>query len=390
MKLKIGENIREYRRKMNLTQQQFAEKLGVTYQSVSRWEIGETYPDMELLPAIAEIFSVTVDQLMGVPEMEKERQAIQCYDDLRRECLKETVDTERVTSLLREIRRNHLNSTEAWRPWCEGNDRAFRLPEVLPEVRLTAEAYLEIHPRSPHVLQTMAAIEDEDRLEAFLNQYTNPYDISWRALLFDRYLRNGNGEKLEPERRYRLYDAFDRILTRSVLMGLDRDEKNVDAKTLFQSRILDVIRDGGSKDVPDIWTGDRLWLGIERASILARGGKPEEALAELADVTSLLENTMKIRDTQLLSTSCRWLEGMEWRAEETWYGKRNDPDEPEERGIRIHTEMSGMITCNAVYPSTVYADMANLKGNECLQATPEYQAILARVKALIERRRKAE
>lgn len=68
MKLNIGENIRSCRRKMNLTQEQLAERLGVSFQSVSRWENGLTYPDMELLPALTGIFGVTADELPGVSE----------------------------------------------------------------------------------------------------------------------------------------------------------------------------------------------------------------------------------------------------------------------------------------------------------------------------------
>ena len=63
MKLSLGENIRNYRRKQDLTQEEFAECLGVSYQSVSRWENGTTYPDIELLPAISKLFGITVDEL---------------------------------------------------------------------------------------------------------------------------------------------------------------------------------------------------------------------------------------------------------------------------------------------------------------------------------------
>lgn len=63
MKLTIGENIRNYRRKQDLTQEEFAECLGVSYQSVSRWENGTTYPDIELLPAISKLLGITVDEL---------------------------------------------------------------------------------------------------------------------------------------------------------------------------------------------------------------------------------------------------------------------------------------------------------------------------------------
>ena len=74
MKLNIGNRIKELRRSKEITQEEFADYLGVSYQSVSRWENGVCYPDMELLPIIANFFSVTVDYLMGVDDaIEKER-----------------------------------------------------------------------------------------------------------------------------------------------------------------------------------------------------------------------------------------------------------------------------------------------------------------------------
>lgn len=64
MNLKLGENIRNLRLQHKLTQEQLADHLGVSYQSVSRWENGVTYPDIEYLPAIARHFSVTTDHLL--------------------------------------------------------------------------------------------------------------------------------------------------------------------------------------------------------------------------------------------------------------------------------------------------------------------------------------
>ena len=65
MNLNIGENLRRLRREQNMTQETLAEKLGTSFQSVSRWENGTTYPDIEFLPAIARIFGTTVDNLIG-------------------------------------------------------------------------------------------------------------------------------------------------------------------------------------------------------------------------------------------------------------------------------------------------------------------------------------
>ena len=56
MKLNIGDNIRAFRREKDITQEEFAAIIGVSYQSVSRWENNICYPDMELLPTIADFF----------------------------------------------------------------------------------------------------------------------------------------------------------------------------------------------------------------------------------------------------------------------------------------------------------------------------------------------
>lgn len=74
MILQIGENIKRLRKEKDITQDELAEVLGVSYQSVSRWENKQCYPDMELLPVIADFFGVTVDKLLGVSEIiEQER-----------------------------------------------------------------------------------------------------------------------------------------------------------------------------------------------------------------------------------------------------------------------------------------------------------------------------
>lgn len=76
MTLNIGENLKIYRSKKQVTQEQLAYEFGVSPQAVSRWETGATYPDITLLPVIAKYFAVTVDELLGVVK--------QCPDDKRK------------------------------------------------------------------------------------------------------------------------------------------------------------------------------------------------------------------------------------------------------------------------------------------------------------------
>lgn len=73
MKLSIGENIKLFRKAKDITQEQLAEMLNVSSQSVSRWELGICYPDMEFLPMLAEIFEITVDKLLGVDNIAEKK-----------------------------------------------------------------------------------------------------------------------------------------------------------------------------------------------------------------------------------------------------------------------------------------------------------------------------
>ena len=70
--LKIGENLKKFRLKQGLTQEKFADVLGVSAQAVSRWENGATYPDITLLPTIASYFNISIDQIIGFDTKQKE------------------------------------------------------------------------------------------------------------------------------------------------------------------------------------------------------------------------------------------------------------------------------------------------------------------------------
>ena len=81
MQLNIGQKIRELRRRDGRTQEALAEAIGVTSQAVSRWEANGGYPDMEMIPAIANYFGVTIDELFG-HDNEPEKEIVEIVDRL--------------------------------------------------------------------------------------------------------------------------------------------------------------------------------------------------------------------------------------------------------------------------------------------------------------------
>ena len=73
--LKLGENLKKRRIENGLTQEQLAEVFGISPQAVSRWENNSAYPDIALLPVIANYFDITTDELLGV-DIERKQQEI--------------------------------------------------------------------------------------------------------------------------------------------------------------------------------------------------------------------------------------------------------------------------------------------------------------------------
>ena len=67
----LNERLKILRKMKDLTQEQLADYMGVSPQAVSRWETGATSPDISALPLLAELFGITVDELLGIDEAAK-------------------------------------------------------------------------------------------------------------------------------------------------------------------------------------------------------------------------------------------------------------------------------------------------------------------------------
>ena len=308
------------------------------------------------------------------------KRAEEAFDELRRECMKEDYDADKIVELLRDIRRNNLRS--AGRPWYEGNGRAFRDAKILPEVRLLAEAYLELFPMDAAVISTMVEIEDEEHLQDFLVKHTTCADFSERILLFQRYLRRGEAEKFEPERRYQLCQAVISLLYPRNLLKMNSDAEEKQAADLFREKVLSLIRSDAEDDRPDMWIEARLELGFASAIRAVHAGDEEDALMKLASVVKLLEDTMGITDEVLLPTSCRFLDGMVWRAKEDWMNGSHDPDGSQERIIYLFTEMHRFCGCFCIFPNKCLHTLQSHDFDH-LRDRPEFHELCKRVEALV-------
>lgn len=397
MKLTIGENIRKLRREKDMTQEQLADRLGVTYQSVSRWENSQVYPDIELLPAIAEVFETSTDALMGVPELEKEKQAEKLIDEFNNATYEKSADFVKLTSLLRQLRRDFAGSEKLWILWTNANRAVLCDPKIVPELRLLVEAQLEKNPNEYIAIDTFAAIEDDENIEAFVNRYTTPQNIGRDELMMRRHLERGEYERSDPLRQRKLFDIIDdatgnrslyidRRNPWSLEVCFDENTTRLNILHAFEGETPTAEKPITCGKGVDYWVETRIWLGIRRACYLASLGRPEEAFTVLEDTVSLLEEVMKIT-AKIEFRPSRFTTDIIWTAEEVWL--TNDNTDVEERQIFIHT-MGG--SCFFVLPSQILYALTSTHGWEwfdSIRNDPRYQGYIDRMKALVVTRPKS-
>lgn len=308
MNLKLGENIRNLRLQHKLTQEQLADRLGVSYQSVSRWENGVTYPDIEFLPAIARQFSVTTDHLLGQDDLEKRkriRKQIQSISkmgegdkdtiiDIIRNCRREQDDGEYFADIC-----CHLRYCPAWKN-----------PEILDELRKSKDLFFETCTNTEHrarALEFYSCLEEENQITALLDLYaSNLADRDY--LLKERYLFRDELEKFDSARQRVFLREVANLIDGDISLWRDSSKPvNVEG-SLFESKCkLTLLHNlcGESpteqhpitcENPPDVFAIQRIWLGMVYITAYAAQNEYEKAFAVLEDIVELTETIMALPD----------------------------------------------------------------------------------------------
>ncbi len=299
MNLQIAENLRRLRQERNMTQAELAERLGVSYQAVSRWENKGSYPDIELLPSLAALFGVTVDYLLG----NAERRAGRAFWD---RLYSMEGDAERI-AYLRETHRAYPEDMEVF----------FRLCEALwePEEcrRLTEEflAVCSIPFLRERAIKHVIFVLDEEHVLPYMWEKNIPEE-AWDELLEERYLVRGETGKHREKRQWLLREYLRQAFIRLSGPGInelctDPAEGVLGARTvlslievLTDSRLPPehpVAGDGG----PDLWYHERIWAGITLACAEAAAGNGDAAMRYLTDAADLISRVRSLSKDTVLS-----------------------------------------------------------------------------------------
>lgn len=178
MTVKLGNQLRELRRQEGRTQEDLASFLGVSAQAVSRWEVGTCYPDIELIPVIADYFGVSIDWLFGF-DGESQRKINELYDKLEKMNQENNgvdVSMDKCIALARE----------ALAEFPENKKISFMLAEVLYN--------------AGHVRYGEHYLNDAEGFKIYDVERHRSYD-EWREaiIIYEKLLKNS----LEPEMRHR-------------------------------------------------------------------------------------------------------------------------------------------------------------------------------------------
>lgn len=331
MKLYISENLKRLRQSRNLTQEQLAEMLGVSFQSVSRWETGLSYPDIETIPEIAAFFEVSTDVLMGVEKSTIEQNL---QRDKKRLRMDDSETNEERLALVEEMHRKYPHDAEILVDLVHALSA---IPERSGEMRRYIREYIGHRDAEKAYIDQLVCLlvasEKEDSLTAVLDKYAVEYDMSRSALLA---YRAGERDDRDACRKYKhlntlelIYRLFDKISSENGLWF----NYNPDAERAIRRKlsILNLLTgmDGEGMDFitgdgePDLWYSCRLAWGFQLAGNYTMESRTEEAFMVIDSVVRLFEKFYSMPEGTVLTYRCPELSELR---ETFHYGVRNPDD----------------------------------------------------------------
>lgn len=279
MELHFGENIKRMRREKNLTQEALANALGVTAQSVSKWECAYGYPDITWLPGIANFFGVTVDALLSNDAASREAEFARFEEQYRtyaegseekiafiREYCRRYPDEPVYAYYLSGVLRNHIELTPMHRA------------KYLPLLRETAEKLLEDPEYRTAAIRDMIRTCEEEEVPAWLALAPYNANATRRSMLINRCVAWDDTEKLVAHQGL---EAIENMAKQ--LESRFPDKMGPVKKADYHRRILAVLASFGEDGtVPDGWLAFYAYKQLVLAACLFGQGDTDGGRAAFA------------------------------------------------------------------------------------------------------------
>lgn len=258
MDIKIGETIKKLRMKHGMTQERLAEYLNVSYQTVSKWENGISLPSVPLIPSIANVFNVSIDELYGLGKEDRIKRYKEEYERLCR-----AGDNSGRVALMRkalsEFPRNYsfMDCLARSLYWEGLHDEVFSLCDrILKECTVDELRFSALQT----LVRAYAAVGRKDKAEEYAAKIPTIL-LAREFLLADLY--GGRQQKeLAQNTVLKLVDAAAKML--AIMANSDGEtggSPSAEEKIAFfksSNRLYDIILDGNK-----LWVNVQLYFNYE-------------------------------------------------------------------------------------------------------------------------------
>lgn len=293
MELNFGENLKRLRRSRDLTQEALADALGVSAQSVSKWECAYGYPDITQLPAIANFFRVTIDELLNNDKESRETEREKFLEKFNNFVWASDEQIE----FVREYCRRYPDDLD----FCVCLSTVLAQSIVIyPEnktkylslLRSTVEKVLESPEHRNHALYNMITACEEEEVERYLELATYSVEYTRRNLLISRYESIGDSDKQLIHQGLAFIE--------NMVYQLDiryPDSLGPERKTEYHKCILSMVRSfSNNGNVPDGWLAFYGYKQLVLAACLFGNGKQEEGKAEFLSAVEKFRRFYQLSD----------------------------------------------------------------------------------------------
>ena len=293
MKINLSESIKRLRKAKNMTQEELACSLDISAQAVSRWETVLSYPDVELLPKLAAVLNVSLDELFCIDAKSEEFKISQYRNEL------ETLDnideqiklTKKYIDLLPSGLYPKTRLLLLYK--AKGLDYSKKhLPEMRDLCLTISEHCTGNEWYRAAAINVMIAVENEDNLDMWLSMLDNKAQISSDKALSSRYLYRGEIDKYNMSIQEDIVNSLTAIFERDFCKRDNSSKADANSRVEGQKcilKIIDSLRDPRTDH--DAWLGTRAFAYMRLAVGEFGTGNTEagnEALEKSVDLYLLL------------------------------------------------------------------------------------------------------
>lgn len=307
MNTNLSESIKLLRKQKNLTQEDIASALGMTYQAVSRWETGASYPDVELLPALASVLDVSLDALFRIDEKSEERKIEQYLT----ECDKViNIPEEEIKLTKKYVAELPSNAFLKYRLLSAYKNAGTEYAKgKLGEMRKLCQYVVDHCTDSEwfrdQALNDMISVEDDDNLDIWLSLLDNRTVISSSNALTNRYFYRNEVDKYNVAIQQDIISSLKKIFLDDFCKRDAATYKNAESRSEGQRKILQIIDVLRNPEIEcDAWIDTRAFAYMRLAGGEFGAGNNENGYIALEKSLELYVTIAELADDAELKYNC--------------------------------------------------------------------------------------